>query len=92
MGCCPNVTLQNLKNFDKLYNASINFTRHWKSKMIFEVNNVKQALNNSASEANLTPTNMHEHDDPTAVLKDHFNTAVKRFKCLRENGHNNPRH
>ena len=55
------------EKFDKLYNASINFIRHWKSKMIFEVNDVKQALNNNASEANMTPTKMHEHDDPTAI-------------------------
>ena len=35
---------------------------------------------------------MPEHDDPTAILKDYFNTAVQRFfKSLRENGHNSPR-
>ena len=26
--------------FDKLYNASINFIKHWKGKMLFEVNDV----------------------------------------------------
>ena len=26
--------------FDKLYNASINFIKHWKTKTIFEVNDV----------------------------------------------------
>ena len=78
--------------FDKLYKASINFVKHWKGEMIFEVNDVKKALNNSAFEANLTPTKMPEHDDPTIILKDYFNTAVQRFfKFLRENGHNNPR-
>ena len=78
--------------FDKLYNASINFIKYWKSNMIFEVNDVKKTLNNNAFEANLTPTKMPEHDDPTASLKDYFNTAVQRyFKFLRENGHNNPR-
>ena len=35
---------------------------------------------------------MPEHDDPTTIIKDYFNTAVQRFfKFLRENGHNNPR-
>ena len=78
--------------FNKLYNASINFIKHWKSKMIFEVNDVKKALNSSVFEANLTPTKMPEHDDPTAILKDYFNTAMRTFfKFLRETGHNNPR-
>ena len=31
------------EKFDKLYNASINFIKHWKSKMVFEVNDVKKA-------------------------------------------------
>ena len=61
--------------------------------MIFEVNDVKRALNSSTFEANLTPTKMPEHDDPTAILKDYFNTAVRRyFKFLRENGHSSPRY
>ena len=78
--------------FNKLYNASINFIKHWKSKMIFEVNDVKKALNRSVFEANLTPTKMPEHDDPTAILKDYFNTAMRTFfKFLREKGNNNPR-
>ena len=35
---------------------------------------------------------MPEHDDPTAILKDYFNTAMKTFfKFLREKGNNNPR-
>ena len=60
--------------------------------MIFEVNDVKKALNNSAFETNLTPTKMSEHDYPTTILKDYFNTGVQRFfKFLRENGHNSPR-
>jgi len=78
--------------FDKLYNASINFIKHWKSKMIFEVNDVKKFDNKSALEANLTPTKMPEHDNPITILKDYFNTAVRTFfRFLRENGHNNPR-
>ena len=78
--------------FEKLYNASINFIRHWKSKMICEVNDVKKALNKSVFEANLTPTNMPEHDLPTTTLKDYFNTAIMTFfRFLRENGHSNPR-
>ena len=78
--------------FDKLYNASINFIKHWKSKMIFEVNDVKKALNKSAFEANLTPTKMPEHDDPITILKKYFNTDVRTFfRFLRENAHNNPR-
>ena len=77
--------------FDKLYNASINFIKHWKSKMIFEANDVKKALNDTAFEANLTPTKMPEDDDPTVTLKDYFNTAIPRFfKFLRQTGHNSP--
>ena len=61
-------------------------------KMIFEVNDVKKALNNSAFEANLTPTKMPEHDLPTTILKDYFNTAIRTcFRFPRENGHSNPR-
>ena len=60
--------------------------------MIFEVNDVKKALNKSAFEANLTPTKMPEHDLPTTILKDYFNTAIMTFfRFLRENGHSNPR-
>ena len=64
--------------FDKLYNASINFIKHWKGKMIFEVSDDKKALNNTAVEANVTPTKMPGHDDPTTIFKDYFNTAVQR--------------
>ena len=79
--------------FEKLFNASINFIRHWKSKKkIFEVNDVKKALNKSACEANLTPTKTPEHELPTTILKDYFNTAIRTcFRFLRENGHSNPR-
>ena len=78
--------------FNKLNNASINFIKHWKSKMICEVNDVKKALNSSVFEANLTPTKMPEHDDPTTIFKDYFNTAMRTFfKFLREKGNNNPR-
>ena len=78
--------------FDKLYNASINFIKHWKSKMIFETNDVKKFGNSSSFEANLSPTKMPEHDDPTSILKDYFNTAIRTFfKFLRVNGHQNPR-
>ena len=49
-------------------------------------------MNSRAFEANLAPTKMLEHDDPTAILKDCFNTAIQRFfKSLREDGHNVPR-
>lgn len=35
---------------------------------------------------------MPEHDDPTAILKDHFGTAMRTFfKFLHEAGHDNPR-
>ena len=60
--------------------------------MLFAVNDVKKALNRSVFEANLTPTKMPEHDDPTTILKDYFNTAMRTFfKFLREKGNNNPR-
>ncbi len=38
--------------FTKLYNAPTQFIKHWKSKMIFEINDVKKALNGSVLEAN----------------------------------------
>ena len=38
--------------FDKLYNASINFTRHQKSKMIFEVNDIRKFANKTSVEIN----------------------------------------
>ena len=40
--------------------------------MIFEVNDVKKALNNNAFVANLAPTKMPEHDDPTIISKYDF--------------------
>ena len=78
--------------FNKLYNASINFIKHWKSKMIFEINDVKKALNTSVVEASLTPVKMPEHDDPVDILKDYFNTALRTFiKFLREKLNKKPR-
>ena len=67
------------EKFEKLYNASINSIRHWKSKMIFDVNDVKKMFNKSAFEANLTPVKLPEHDNPVTVLKDYLNTALRRF-------------
>ena len=78
--------------FDKLYNASINFVKHWKTKMIFEVNDVKKAFNSSIIEANLTPIKMPYHDMPTTLLEDYFNTGMRTFfKFLREKMNSNPR-
>ena len=65
--------------FNKLYNASINFIKNWKTKMIFEIKNVTKALNTSVYELDLTPTKLPEHDDPLQILNDYFNTAMRTF-------------
>merc|ERR1712078_812933 len=65
--------------FDKLYNASINFIKNWKSKMIFEIQDVKKALNTSIYEVDLVPTKLPEHDDPLKILQDYFNTAMRTY-------------
>ena len=65
--------------FNKLYNASINFIKNWKTKMIFEIQNVTKALNTSVYELDLTPTKLPEHDDPLQILNDYFNTAMRTF-------------
>ena len=65
--------------FDKLYNASINAIKFWKSKMIFEIQNVKKALSTSIYEVDLVPIKLPEHDDPLKILQDYFNTAMRTY-------------
>ena len=66
-------------NFNELYNASINFVKHWTSKMIFEIQNVRNSLHESVYELELVPKKLPEHDDPLDILKDYFNTAMRTY-------------
>ena len=68
-----------VEKFNKLYNASINFVKHWKSKMIFEIQNVRNSLNESVYELELVPKKLPEHNDPLDILKDYFNTAMRTY-------------
>lgn len=49
--------------------------------MIFEMHLVATS-NLRMLETNLTPTNMHEHDDPTKVPKYYLNTGMKTVPNL----------
>ena len=59
-----------VEQFNKLYNASTNVLKHWKSKMIFEIQHVRNPLNASVYELDVIPKQLREHDIPGTILND----------------------